>query len=653
MTKSLRTLPHDVDAEKALIGSLLIDPTTLPEVSGIVDAKAFCLPAAGSAFQAIQQLSNSGTPVDAVTILDTLQQMGAADESTADWLAEAANSTPHAGHARHYAEVIADRRDRRHWALLLAQAGEGARDLTRPLPDLLSAIRGELLGLGESKPEATTAKPTKLEAWRTFPVEVLPEPILGFVVASAAAMRCDPALVALPMLAALASAIGSSRSLLAKPGWFAPSILWTAVVAESGSMKSPAIKAALQFLRAIESRAHREHESAEAEHLSATERFKAEHAKWKQQPPGSETEEPTPPVPPVARRYLAADATVEALAPILRENPRGVLLQRDELAGWFGSFNQYSSGKGADEAKWLSAYNGEEMLVDRRTGFPRTIRVPHALVSVTGGIQPGVLSRQMGKEHRESGLLARFLLCCPPREPKLWTDAAVDDATHIAVRDVFDGLIALEPAANPEGEPVPMTVRLSGPARDLFKAFYNAHNLETAELSGDLAAAWSKLEETPARLALVLHCVRFVSGDNVEPLVCDADTMAAALRLTDWFKHEVRRVYAILAGESPAVSNRRKLVDWIAKRGGRVRVSDVYTNYRPLKDSGAAEKSLAELVGAGLGEWQEQPAGSRGGRPTRVFVLSVSEELSESGGFLGFSDSDNADETPDDGWGAN
>lgn len=539
---------------------------------------------------------------------------------------------------------------------LAEEAAPRGRSRSAPLPTTESPVTTTTdVGTMEPAP-SKPVRPVRIEPWQPFPVEALPEPIRGFVTASAAAMRCDPALIALPMLTALASAIGSSRSLLAKPGWFAPSILWTAVVAESGSMKSPAIKSALQFLRAVQGRAHRDHDHAQAEYRRDVERFKNEYAKWRDGD-GDETEEPTPPVPPVARRYLVADATVESLAPILLENPRGVLLQRDELAGWLGSFNRYSNGKGADEASWLSCFNGEELLVDRRTGFPKTIRVPHALVSVTGGIQPGVLSRLIGQEHRESGLLARFLLCCPPREPKTWTEAAVDEATHNAVREVFDGLVALEPALNAEGEPVPVTVHLSGPARDMFKRFYNAHNLETAELSGDLAAAWSKLEETPARLALVLHCVRLVAGDAVEPLVCDADTMAAALRLTAWFKHEVRRVYAILA-ETPIATTRRKLIDWLSKRGQPVTARDVQQGCRWLKEPGAAEAALHDLVTTGHGVWQDRPSGPKGGRSTRVFVLSTSTQPAEPAERQGSVDVDTVDASPDcepgerDDWGA-
>ena len=127
---------------------------------------------------------------------------------------------------------------------------------------------------------------------------------------------------------------------------------------------------------------------------------------------------PDEPQRPVAERCMVSDATIESLVPILRDNWRGVLLSRDELVGWIGSFDRYA-GRGtasADAAHWLSIYNAESIIVDRKTGDKPSIFVPDAAVSVCGGIQPGILNRAISAEHRENGLLARLLLAYPPRQ---------------------------------------------------------------------------------------------------------------------------------------------------------------------------------------------------------------------------------------------
>ena len=234
---------------------------------------------------------------------------------------------------------------------------------------------------------------------------------------------------------------------------------------------------------------------------------------WKR---GKGNDEPPPekPDPPKAARCIVSDTTVEALAPLFSTNPRGLLLSRDELAGWIGSFDKYSGKGGGDASQWLSMYNGGSIMVDRKSGTPPTIYVERASVSVVGGIQPGILNRDLGQEHRESGLAARLLLTWPPRTPKRWTEDDIDPAGVAKLARLVDRLYELQPTFNEDGEPSPTEVMLAPGAKEAWKKFYNRHAKEQAELGGDLAAAWSKLEEYPARLALVIHCTRWAARDS-------------------------------------------------------------------------------------------------------------------------------------------
>jgi hypothetical protein len=154
-------------------------------------------------------------------------------------------------------------------------------------------------------------------------------------------------------------------------------------------------------------------------------------------------------------------------------------------------------------------------------------------------------------------------------------------------------------------------------------SYYNAHALEQADLDGDLSAAWSKLEEYAARLALVLHFVRWAADDPELsiPDKVDSDSLNAAVRLTTWFKREAIRVYALLS-ESDAERDQRRLTEWLQHRGGSATARDVQMGCRWLREPGAAEAALEALVRAERGTWQSPTATERGGRPTRVFTLS-------------------------------
>jgi hypothetical protein len=322
---------------------------------------------------------------------------------------------------------------------------------------------------------------------------------------------------------------------------------------------------------------------------------------------------------------VVSDTTIEALATTLQNASRGVLVQRDELKGWFGSFDRYAgNGKAkTDESHWLSMYNGESLLVDRKTGESKTIFVPSASVSLTGCIPPGSLRRALSLEHRESGLAARLLMACPPRRKKEWTDATIPYELEHAYTGVFDRLYSLTPVIVDGGDPRPVGVGLTDEAKSLFVDYYNRHNDEQMSLEGDIALTWSKLEETVARLALVTHYVRWAGGEEgVSQNTIDEGDITYGIMLVDWFKHEAKRIYAMLGGGEQENDGQR-LVSWLTKRGGEATAREVQQGCRWLKESGQAEAALSSLVGAGLGRWVvEDGAGSR--NRGRRFVLGNS-----------------------------
>jgi hypothetical protein len=498
----------------------------------------------------------------------------------------------------------------------------------------------------------------RIERFQPFPTDALPEPIRGFVVAGAKAIGCDASYLALPMLSALAAAIGNTRRIQLKRGWSAPAIIWTAIVGESGTSKTPAFKLVIQPFRDRQRKALEAHAEAMKDYEADLAHYDKALSAWKRD---KKTEEPPPtkPDPPYAARYLVQDTTVEALAQLLLSNPRGVLLAHDELAGWIGSFDRYAGGKGgADAAHWLSMHNGESIVVDRKTGNPPTIYVPQASVSVTGGIQPAILHRALGIEHRESGLAARLLLTCPPRKPKRWTEAHIDPDAQDELARLVDRLYDLQLAVDDKGDPCPVVLGLTRDAKAAWKEYYNHHAEEQTDLTGELSAAWSKLEEYAARLALVIHCVRWAADDaNLDtPDAVDAASMKAGIELAQWFKAETRRVYALLS-ESDDDREQRRLIEWIERKGGAVTAREVQQGHRQYCTAQDAEAALGELAKAGCGQWHDAPPGPKGGRPSSVFRLSTATTSTQparkrdSEGFVNVDSVDAPETQSDDDWG--
>ena len=495
--------------------------------------------------------------------------------------------------------------------------------------DALEKLRAEVEALTDKTgPHADTVLPESpaVPAFAPFPVDVLPEPIRRFVTEAAKAIGCDASYVALPLLSGLASAIGNTHRIALKRGWTEPAIVWTVIVGESGTAKSPALELGLRPIRKRQHDAMKAHAEAMKQHADALAMHERDAAHWKRSK--SDTPPPAKPEAPIADRCWTDDATTEALAVLLQQNPRGLLMVRDELAGWF-NFDRYAGGKGGgDAAKWLEMFGGRPMVVDRKTGG--TLYVPRAAVSIAGGIQPETLRRALGQEHRDNGLAARLLLACPPRKPKRWTEADVNADTEAAVARVFDRLFGLTPETDDNGDDSggrPRLVTLADDGKRAWVTFYNEHASEQVNLSGDEAAAWSKLEGYAARLALVVHLTRWAAGDatlrDPSPPPVDEASIAAGVVLARWFGDEARRVYAIL-GESDEGRESRRLVEWIDRKGGTVTVRDLTRGPREYRnDPGRAAKALGELVAAGVAVWVHDDHGPKGGRPTdRIRLVS-------------------------------
>jgi hypothetical protein len=162
-----------------------------------------------------------------------------------------------------------------------------------------------------------------------------------------------------------------------------------------------------------------------------------------------------PPEPPILRRVVCSDTTIEKLAEILEDNQRGTLVARDELAGWLGSFCRYK-GKagGTDLPNWLEMFRAGTIIVDRKTGERRTLFVHRAAASVTGGIQPGILVRAMTAEFLDAGLGARLLMAMPPKMPKRWSELEVEPDVEQAYHGTLDKLRALEFGVAPKMIPL-------------------------------------------------------------------------------------------------------------------------------------------------------------------------------------------------------
>jgi putative DNA primase/helicase len=395
-----------------------------------------------------------------------------------------------------------------------------------------------------------------------FPVGAMPEGCRRLIEEAAAAIGCPPDFVGLPMLAVLGSAIGNSRVLRLKGGWEEGAAIYAAVIADPGEKKTPALKVALEPAKRAQAALREEYKREEDEHKREQREYEVD----KKDAAKAGEAAPPPPQPPTMDRTLVEDTTVERLAGIQAENPRGVVVVRDELSGWARAMDQYKQGgRGADRQFWLSAWSNSYVSVDRKSQ-PHPLIVTRPFVSLFGAIQPTVLP-ELG-EGRDDGLLDRFLFAYPDARLSGWTDAEISENAESSYASLYDRLRQLYMYTDEYGDPNPERIHFAPDAKAVMVDAINTHRSEmyAPGFPARLKGPYSKLEGYFARLILILATARAANTGVAERV--ETNDVLAAVVLLDYFKAHARRVYVGLHGDDPDDRLAADIAAFLKEQGG-------------------------------------------------------------------------------------
>jgi len=120
----LRQLPHSVEAEQAVLGSMLIDPRCVPEVIDKLRPDDFYLQQNRDIYETIYSMFNYSMTIDPVTVLENMKQNGVYDENQSrGYLLQLMDTTPTAANVVEYIGILKDK-------TLLRRVAEAAGDLT-------------------------------------------------------------------------------------------------------------------------------------------------------------------------------------------------------------------------------------------------------------------------------------------------------------------------------------------------------------------------------------------------------------------------------------------------------------------------------------------------------------------------------------------
>jgi replicative DNA helicase len=104
---SEKLLPQNVEAEAGVLGSLLIDPEAMAQIADFLKPEDFYRESHRAIYEAAQDLYESGTPADLITLIDELQRRGKLDEvGGPSYVSSLANQVPTSANVESYARIV-------------------------------------------------------------------------------------------------------------------------------------------------------------------------------------------------------------------------------------------------------------------------------------------------------------------------------------------------------------------------------------------------------------------------------------------------------------------------------------------------------------------------------------------------------------------
>lgn len=152
-------LPNSIDAEEALLGSILIDPDAYTQVEGILHSSDFYREAHRVIYETIEYLVSRQEAADYITICDELERVDKLDlVGGASYLTSLINRVPTSGNAESYAGIIEDASIRRR--IIHAAGNMAASAQCDTADDALATAEEQVFAISQRRNRTTYSKIT-------------------------------------------------------------------------------------------------------------------------------------------------------------------------------------------------------------------------------------------------------------------------------------------------------------------------------------------------------------------------------------------------------------------------------------------------------------------------------------------------------------
>ena len=386
-------------------------------------------------------------------------------------------------------------------------------------------------GLIEEDSIAFTSDSGKTTETPSFPLEIFPKAIRDIIEALEEYENYNVDFTSASFLTVFAAAMGNTWSVRFMTGWVSRPIIYMVLVGSPSCGKTPPLQQAVAPLLKLDG----EYDMIYCKEMETYRRWERMSAKQREK--HSLPEEMKMPQ---RKCHVVVDSTVEALIGALRDNPRGVLIYKDEIDSLLSNFNRYN---GSDEGYFLSLFSGTPFKYSRKSNNEH-IFLANPYCSIIGTTQPGRLGEQFGGKRMMNGFSSRFLKVYPEIDEMLsWNDTAMPDGVLEEWERIIRRVITVTPSTDQEGKATSIELLFSQEAKlRVIQWKDEVNNKVYAETDSDaVRALCGKLETYLVRFCLVIqimHCICGESGmDKIEP-----GTAELAIRLTEYFRNMESRI---------------------------------------------------------------------------------------------------------------
>jgi hypothetical protein len=438
-------------------------------------------------------------------------------------------------------------------------------------------------------------------------------------------MQCPVDFIAISLLTVTASIIGAGCGIKPKQedDWLVIPNLWGCLIGSPGAMKSPAASVAIDLIQKLEDQARNSYLEELQAYENELEIYKIQREATKSEISKAHKknllrehnskfgnidhlkesfQHLQEPEKPKRTRFKSNDATVEKLSEILSENPRGLLLVRDELMGLLTAWDKI--GREGDRAFFLEAWNGKGSHTTDRIGRG-TVDTKNMCVSILGTTQPDKLMRYLygALNGNNDGLVQRFqLLIYPDQSNWKLVDRKPNQQTKEKILSIIHKLAHIDFSqfgASKDKSDEPFYFRFDEMAQEIFYQWLTdlENRLRANKDSTILMEHLSKYRKLMPALALIFHLIDLADGKQEASISEKNAQMACAW--CEYLESHARRIYALVTDIDlrAAASLSEKILK--GKLKDRFTVRDVYRQKGLLKSPKIAKSACEELVDAG------------------------------------------------------